>query len=614
MHTTQKSSPFMRAVAVISTLALGGIALLSTVAEATAPSHGVPAFEGTTTTSTDSAARGAAQLTTQPTTRTTGTANASDSSAGNLVGTDWLRVEGNQIVDQAGNPVWLTGTNWFGFNTTERVFHGLWSANITQTTKAMADRGINVVRVPVSTQLLLEWRDGQAIVPAVNTHANPELAGLNNLQVFDYWLELCEQYGLKVIIDVHSAEADNAGHMHNMWFKGSITTQDALDAWEWVAHRYRANDTIIGADLKNEPHGTANESPRAKWDDSTDSDNFKHYAEQAAQRILEQNPNMLILVEGIQIYPKSGVSWSSTNPQDYDNYWWGGNLKGVADHPVNLGEHQGQLLYSPHDYGPAVSPQPWFEGTWDRASLEAQVWDPYWLYIHKQGIAPLLIGEWGGFMDGGANQKWMTAIRDLIVDHRLHHTFWVLNPNSGDTGGLLTDDWATWDETKYALLKPSLWQEGGKFVSLDHEVALGGANSTTGISLNDAIELAGGTPQPTPDPDPDPTDDPDPDPTDTPDPGGVVCSATYRTTGDWGSGFQGEIVVTAHEPITSWTLTLDLGEATTNNLWSGRLLGNGPYTVANESWNGHLSAGGSATVGFIGNGSPPTSVSVGCAR
>jgi aryl-phospho-beta-D-glucosidase BglC (GH1 family) len=80
----------------------------------------------------------------------------------------------------------------------------------------MADRGINVVRVPVSTQLLLEWRDGQAIVPAVNTHANPELAGLDNLQVFDYWLELCEQYGLKVIVDVHSAEADNAGHMHNM--------------------------------------------------------------------------------------------------------------------------------------------------------------------------------------------------------------------------------------------------------------------------------------------------------------------------------------------------------------------------------------------------------------
>src|SRR4051812_40153217 len=71
---------------------------------------------------------------------------------------DWLHVRGNQIVDQAGNPVWLTGTNWFGFNASERVFHGLWSANLTEVTKSMADRGINIVRVPISTQLLLEWK------------------------------------------------------------------------------------------------------------------------------------------------------------------------------------------------------------------------------------------------------------------------------------------------------------------------------------------------------------------------------------------------------------------------------------------------------------------------
>jgi hypothetical protein len=64
----------------------------------------------------------------------------------------------------------------------------------------------------------------------------------------------------------------------------------------------------------------------------------------------------------------------------------------------------------------------------------------------------------------------MTALRDLIVQHRIHQTFWCINPNSGDTGGLLLDDWKSWDEQKYALLKPALWQHGGKFVSLDHEV------------------------------------------------------------------------------------------------------------------------------------------------
>ena len=46
-------------------------------------------------------------------------------------GDDWLHVSGNKIVDESGKEVLLTGTNWFGFNASERVFHGLWSANIT---------------------------------------------------------------------------------------------------------------------------------------------------------------------------------------------------------------------------------------------------------------------------------------------------------------------------------------------------------------------------------------------------------------------------------------------------------------------------------------------------
>ena len=144
---------------------------------------------------------------------------------------DWLHVSGNQIVDEAGNQVWLTGANWFGYNASERVFHGLWSANITEITKAMADRGINLVRVPISTQLLLEWRAGQTVAPPnVNTFANPELAGMNNLQIFDYWLRLCEQYGIKVMLDVHSAEADNSGHIHPVWYKGTITAEQFYQA------------------------------------------------------------------------------------------------------------------------------------------------------------------------------------------------------------------------------------------------------------------------------------------------------------------------------------------------------------------------------------------------
>ncbi|WP_181009217.1 cellulase family glycosylhydrolase [Streptomyces sp. SM11] len=407
---------------------------------------------------------------------------------------DWLHTQGNQIVDEAGKPVRLTGVNWFGFNTSERVFHGLWTANLEVVTRQMAERGINMVRVPISTQLLLEWRSG-GLAPAsgINTAVNPVLAGMSTLEIFDHWLGLCEQYGLKVMLDVHSAEADNSGHVYPVWWKGSITPERFYQAWEWVTTRYRDDDTILAMDVKNEPHGRFNESPRAKWDGSTDTDNFKHTCETAGRRILAVNPRVLVLCEGIEIYPKDGIGWGSGDPRAFHSNWWGGNLRGARDHPVDLGTDQDQLVYSPHDYGPLVYQQPWFQGDWNRQTLERDVWDPNWLYLHKENTAPLLIGEWGGFLDGGPNEKWMKALRGLISDEGLHHTFWCLNPNSGDTGGLLQDDWRTWDEEKYAFLKPVLWQQDGKFVSLDHQVRLGGEHSTTGISLSEA---RGETPEP----------------------------------------------------------------------------------------------------------------------
>jgi aryl-phospho-beta-D-glucosidase BglC (GH1 family) len=401
-------------------------------------------------------------------------------------------VAGNQIVDGAGNPVWLTGVNWFGFNASERVFHGLWSGNITEITKGMADRGINLVRVPISTQLLLEWKAGTFSSSNVNTYVNPELLGMNGLQIFDYWLGLCERYGLKVMLDVHSAEADNSGHLAAMWYKGSITPELFYQGWEWVTTRYRGNDTIVAMDLENEPHGKVTENPRAKWDGSTDVDNWRYAAETAARRILAINPELLVVVEGIEIYPRAGASWSSVSEGDYYSNWWGGNLRGVRDLPVDLGANADQLVYSPHDYGPLVYEQPWFARSFDKTSLTDDVWRPNWLYIHENRTAPLLIGEWGGRLGQDARQDaWMTALRDLITQYRLSQTFWCLNPNSGDTGGLLLDDWKTWDEQKYALLKPALWQYGGGFVSLDHQVPLGGTGSTTGLSLAERYAAAG---------------------------------------------------------------------------------------------------------------------------
>ena len=76
---------------------------------------------------------------------------------------------------------------------------------------------------------------------------------------------------------------------------------------------------------------------------------------------------------------------------------------------------------------------------------------------------------------------WYTITFDMINNH-INHTFWCLNPNSGDTGGLLDSTFMNWDSNKYALFEESLWQtDSGKYIGLDHQNALG----SNGLSLNE---------------------------------------------------------------------------------------------------------------------------------
>ncbi len=399
-------------------------------------------------------------------------------------GDDWLTTVGNRIVDKNGTQVWLTGVNWFGYNTGTNIFDGCWSCNMETALRSIADHGFNLLRIPISAELVLAWKNGEYPEANYNKATNAELEGKNSQQIFDYALSLCQRYGLKVMLDIHSANSDAAGHMTNLWYTDKVSLQGYYDAVQYLADRYKNDDTVIAIDLKNEPHGKANED-KAIWNDSDLDNNWKHVAEVAGNLALDANPNLLIVIEGIEIYPKditANKDFSSTNMDDYLTTWWGANLRGVKDYPIDFGSEarNRQIVYSPHDYGPTVYQQPWFEGEFTYDSLKTDCWNDNWLYIHNERIAPILIGEWGGFMTE-PNLTWMTYLRQLIGENHLNFTFWCYNANSGDTGGLVLDDFTTWDDAKYAFVKEVLWQQDDKFVGLDHAVPLG----NRGISLSE---------------------------------------------------------------------------------------------------------------------------------
>ena len=416
------------------------------------------------------------------------TPSATTAPARNVLGVegdDWLTTVDSHIVDMNGTEVWLTGCNWFGYNTGTNIFDGVWNCNLEETLGDIADRGFNVLRVPMSAELLLQWKNGEYPKANYNNAYNTSLNSMNSLEIFDYVLHLCEQNGMKVIIDIHTAKTDASGHNHPVWYRDDITVNDFIDSLAWIADRYKNNDTIIGYDLKNEPHGKASENPHAIWNDSDSPNNWKKVAEKAGNAVLDANPHALIIIEGIQIYPIDieKNDYLSSDDDDYYNTWWGANLMAVKKYPIDFGseERNAQIVYSPHDYGPKVFEQPWFEGGFTYDSLMKDAWYDYWLYIQEENIAPIFVGEWGGFMEGD-NLKWMEYFRQLIAEKHLHHTFWCFNANSGDTGGLVKDDFKTWDEEKYEFVKEVLWQtEDGKFIGLDHEVPLG----ANGIALSD---------------------------------------------------------------------------------------------------------------------------------
>jgi endoglucanase len=51
---------------------------------------------------------------------------------------------------------------------------------------------------------------------------------------------------------------------------------------------------------------------------------------------------------------------------------------------------------------------------------------------------------------------WQRAFVEFLRERRLGFVYWSWNPTSGDTGGLLADDWLTIVEPKRRLLAPLL--------------------------------------------------------------------------------------------------------------------------------------------------------------
>ena len=406
------------------------------------------------------------------------------------------------------------------------------SRDVQQTMTEIKQLGINFIRLPIAPQTL-DPNDpqGMGIVPA-NPNGGVEGGVLksgadqdNARQAMEDFIKLADQNDLYVLIDIHScsnfvgwragrldaappyADSDRLDYDYDRedYACDGSGTGEYQPGWSYNKSKWLDDlrdiaglsdslnvDNIIGIDIFNEP-----------WEYTWDE--WATLSEEAYEVIHAENPDLLVIVEGIA--GKAGIDENDEqvpHGDDYTNPNWGENMYPFRDRPIDI--PQEQLVLSPHTYGPSVFVQSNFlesrcgdagyEGHDAGSEYQCEFdlnantleggWEEHFGYLRDEGFA-MVIGEFGGIMDwpegkgtleqeawshisGTPDEDWQNYFVDYMIEKDIEACYWSINPESGDTGGIYTsryvendesthDYWGQWgemDAKKTALLK-RLW-------------------------------------------------------------------------------------------------------------------------------------------------------------
>lgn len=477
-------------------------------------------------------------------------------------------VQDGRVHDDSGQEINLYGVSWFGFETNNNVVHGLWARNWIDMIQQIKDVGFNAIRLPFCPRTL-----DSVGVSSIDYSLNPDLQGLNSLQILDMVVDELNRQGFYILLDHHTSDCQT---IEELWYNGSYSEQDWIDDLVFVVDRYKDVDRVFAIDLKNEPHGLAT------WGTGNPFTDWNTAAEIAAAEVLQANPDLLVFVQGIQSNPICSGSI---------NHWWGGNLEPFDCFPLNIPGDK--LVLSPHVYGPDVFAQPYFSDS-NFPNNMPEIWETHFGYLVDRGYS-VIIGEFGGRYGNGGDPRdraWQDALINYMDSKGMTDFFyWSWNPNSGDTGGILQDNWQDVWEDKIALL--------GQLMD-------GSTNPPPTPACSDGIDNDDDSLIDFPE-DPGCESADDTNEFNQP-PGGDDVSVEVNINDDWGNGYCANATVTNNTQSTvEWVVTFSI-EGTIKDIWNATHSQIGSeVTAEGASWNNIVNPGQSAEFGFCAErGTQPT--------
>ncbi|WP_042369380.1 glycoside hydrolase family 5 protein [Streptacidiphilus neutrinimicus] len=438
MTSTRRPSVVARAVALVTPVALAAAGLLAAAVPAPAADAEAAAFAST------AAAAPPVALT------------------GPQLAASWtgpLSTRGRYIVDAKGNRFKLKAGNWDGAqghylgsgdatdpanNEHGEVSYdvplGLDRAPLSQILADYHSLGLDAIRLPFADALVHDT----STVPDAAVAANPQLRGDTPLQVYDAVVAALTADGFAVILNNHTTTYRWCCGVdgNERWNSGQTTAQWEAD-WLFMVNRYQANKRVVGADLRNEVRRDITDDPNWGWYD--DHDEYAAF-EDAGNKILQADPDMLVIMEGINWYgiPLNGLPHG--RPM----------LTPVANLSNTLID-SGKLVYSAHFYaytGPANSGAASGLGATSDPRYEdltpaqlAQAVNSEALFVTQSGqhfTAPVWVSEFGAAGRGSTDSKeqaWFDNFTNILEQNDTDFAVWPLIGYT-DANGDQQDNWS----------------------------------------------------------------------------------------------------------------------------------------------------------------------------
>jgi endoglucanase len=273
--------------------------------------------------------------------------------------------------------------------------------------------------------------------------ANSDLEGKTPLEVFDAIIDALVKKDLLVILNNHTTKSqwccsgnDNDG----LWYNNAFTEDQWVNDWKMLAKRYKNNPYVVGADLRNELRRNNKLNLSPKWGGGGAND-WKRAAKRAGDAILATNPDLLIIVEGL-------------------NY--SAQLRDLYHDPLKLSVSN-RLVYSFHSYS-------FFKSSGEIYDVSEQRWGADWGYIlteNKPFTAPVWLSEFGTSRGDNApisaSKTWWNHLMCYLQTADIDFAYWALNGSklasnaksrlnngesvyTGEPYGLLDYNWQPYDK------------------------------------------------------------------------------------------------------------------------------------------------------------------------